>query len=490
MQLLELKAIDKSFPGVKALDNISLQLKKGEILAIVGENGAGKSTLIKILGGVHQPDKGSIFYQCKPISIPSPSVSKKLGIAVIHQELNIIPSLSVQDNLFLGNESGLGWINNGKEKDSALQIFDDLGVQIKLDQPCWQLNTAHQQLVEIAKALLSEIQVLIMDEPTASQTKRDVEHLFKVIKKLTSAGISVIYISHKLEEVEALADRIFILRDGKHITTQPKAKISRNELIEFMVGRKLENEFPKHTSNPGEVILKVQNLTHKETIKKVSFELRKGELVGIAGLVGAGRSELLRLIVGAQKPTGGTINLQGEVVVINSPLDSVKQGIGMVPEDRKEQSLVLNQSVYANFSLVNLPAYSSFGWVNDKQLASRLSAYKEKMGIKFAQGNQKIKFLSGGNQQKVIIAKWLEKDCDLFIFDEPTRGIDVGAKYEIYELLMMLIESGKSILMVSSELPELLGVSDRILVMKNGQIVGSFNDLSEVGQEEIMELCF
>ena len=490
MHILELHHIEKSFPGVKALDNISLTLDKGEILAIIGENGAGKSTLIKTLGGVHSPDQGNIIFEGQPISIPSPSFAKELGIGIIYQELNIIPGLTVQDNLFLGSERKLGWVQQKKEQEKAMAVFEALGIKLNLDQVCSQLSIAQQQLVEIAKALLIDIKVLIMDEPTASLTTHDVERLFGVIEKLTSDGISIIYISHKLEEVEQLADRIFIMRDGKHITTKLRDEIGRAEMIEAMVGKKMEHEFPPHSSTPGNILLSAKGVSYKDVIKDASFELRRGEIVGMAGLVGAGRTELVRLIAGAEQPTAGTIKVNGKVAVIQSPSDAMRVGIGMIPEDRKDQGLVIEQSVYSNFALVNLSNYHRLGWVNDKILDQQLASYKDKLGIKYAHHQQRIKFLSGGNQQKVVIAKWLERDCELFIFDEPTRGIDVGAKYEIYELMIMLLERGKSIFMVSSELPELLGLSDRILVMKEGRLVGRFDDMTHVSQEDIMELCF
>lgn len=490
MSVLELKSIQKTFPGVKALDGVSLDLQEGEILAIIGENGAGKSTLIKILGGVHQPDVGTINYFGEDITIPNPLFSKKQGIGIIYQELNIIPSLSVQDNLFLGSESSLGFIKNEKEKERAKTILKNLGTNFELSQLCSQLSIAQQQLVEIAKSLLIDIKVLIMDEPTASLTGHDVDHLFEVTRKLVADGISVIYISHKLEEVEELADRVFIMRDGQHIATHQKSHLSRHEMIEIMVGRKLENEFPPHQSNPGEKLLEVNNLSCGSTVKNFSFTINKGEIVGIAGLVGAGRTELVRLIAGAERPSAGTIAIDGRVAVIRSPADAMEQGIGLIPEDRKDQGLNVEQSVLENFSLINLPNYSQYGWIRSKELEKRLEHYRDKLSIKYAAGNQKAKFLSGGNQQKVVLAKWLERSCELFIFDEPTRGIDIGAKYEIYELMIRLLQEGKSVLMVSSELPELLGISDRIIVMKEGQLVGQFDDVTNIDQEDVMKLCF
>ncbi|MDA0195901.1 MAG: sugar ABC transporter ATP-binding protein [Bacteroidetes bacterium] len=490
MSILELKSIEKSFPGVKALDKVSLELERGEILGLIGENGAGKSTLIKVLAGVHKPDSGRIIYGGTEISIPNPSFAKKHGIGIIYQELNIIPGLTVQDNLFLGSESGLGLIKGENEKNKALEILDTLGANFKLSQYCRELSIAQQQLVEIAKSLLIDINVLVMDEPTASLTGHDVEHLFKVIKKLVSEGLSVIYVSHKLEEIEELADRVFIMRDGKHISTKDKNDFTRNQMIEEMVGRKLESEFPDSVSEPGETLLKVEHLSYKKIISDVSFLVKRGEIVGLAGLVGAGRTELVRLIAGAEEPTGGSIEINGKVAVIKCPADAMKEGIGHIPEDRKDQGLIIEQSVLENFSLINLRSHSSYGWVWNTKLEKKLGDYKKQLSIKYSSSLQKIKNLSGGNQQKVVIAKWLERSCDLFIFDEPTRGIDVGAKYEIYELMMMLLQKGKSILMVSSELPELLGISNRIIVMKEGHLVGQFDDLTDVSQEDIMQLCF
>lgn len=489
MALLELSSIQKSFPGVKALDNVSFSIEKGEVIALLGENGAGKSTLIKILGGVHQQDKGCVTFQNKEVVIQNPTHAKKLGIGIIFQELNIVQSLSVLDNLFLGSETGLGMKKTAKEKEKAIEVLQVLGVTFQVNELCSQLSIAQQQMVEIAKALLLDTELLIMDEPTASLTAQDVKNLYGVVQDLTKKGIAVIYVSHKLEEIEFLADKIVFLRDGKHITTRNKKDVSRDKMIEIMVGRKLKDEFPTHATAVGNVMLQATKLSRGQKVRKASFELRSGEILGIAGLMGSGRTELVRLIAGADKPTSGEIQRNGKIAHISSPIDGINYGIGLVPEDRKNQGLVLQHTVFENFSLINLKENAKKGWVNDLRLKEHLASFKENMSIKYTAPDVPINNLSGGNQQKIVIAKWLEKDCSIFIFDEPTRGIDVGAKFEIYELMVMLLERGKSIIMVSSELPELLGMSNRILVMNNGSLVGQLENVSDVTQEEIMHLC-
>ena len=488
MSLLVLKNITKTFPGVRALDDVSLDLNQSEVLAILGENGAGKSTLIKLLGGVFQPDQGTIEFDGQETIIHTPKTAKEMRIGIIYQELNVIPFSTVLDNLFLGSERTIGFKKTSEEIAKAKVILEEFGISLPLDQRCSNLSVANQQLIEITKALLLDVRILVLDEPTTSLTDKDVDHLFEILEGLVEKGIGIIYISHRLEEIDRIANRLYFLRDGKHVGTFPKVGMTRDRMIELMVGRKLENEFPLFDPTPGDVVLSVDRLSYKDTVKDISFDLKAGEILGITGLMGAGRTEMIRLIAGADNHTSGNVYHSGKIAVIHSPADAIREGIGLLPEDRKAQGLVLKRPVGENFSLLNLKEYSSNGWISDKKLSNRLRFYKDKLSIKFSSQSQKSENLSGGNQQKLVLAKWLEKDCEIFIFDEPTKGIDVGAKYEIYELMNKLIEEGKSIIMVSSELPEVIGMSTRILVMKNGELVGELDNQEKRNQEEIMQI--
>ena len=488
--LLEMRGIEKSFPGVRALRGVDLELHAGEVLALLGENGAGKSTLIKVLAGAHPPDAGAIRLDGEAVAIANPAEAQRLGIAVIYQEFNLIPTLTVRENIFLGREETAGgFIRQEEEYRSAQGLFKRIGVEIDPDIPCRELTVAQQQVVEIAKALSLKARIIVMDEPSATLTPPEVERLFSIIRDLKSHGIGVIYISHRLEEIFSIADRVTVLRDGRHVDTRDIGQIAREPLIELMVGRKLEQEFPKRTLAIGPPRLVVKDLCRGRKVRSVSFAVRRGEVLGLTGLMGAGRTETVRLLFGADQPDSGTIELDGKPLRLANPRDAIRAGIGFLTEDRKAQGLVLGQSVRENFGLPNLARFERWGFVQEQQERDALAGYVRSLGIKIPHQEQLAKNLSGGNQQKVVLAKWLERNCEVILFDEPTRGIDVGAKFEVYLLINQLAAQGKAILMISSELPEMLGMSDRILVMHEGRVSGEITDVANATQEQIMDLA-
>lgn len=488
--LLEMRRIVKSFPGVKALRGVDLHLRVGEVLALLGENGAGKSTLMKVLGGAHLADEGTIAIDGNVTTFRSPQDSRRAGIAVIYQEFNLVPGLTAPENIFLGQEKTRGGlIAKEQERQAAAEIFKRLGVELDLEIPCRRMTTAQQQLVEIAKALAADARILVMDEPSAALTSHEVTRLFGVIRDLTARGIGIIYISHRLEEIFTIAKRVTVLRDGASVGERPIEALTRNALIEMMVGRELKNEFPARNVTIGKPRLEATGLTRGRAVQNVSFSVRSGEILALTGLVGSGRTEAVRLIFGADKREAGTIKLDGRELAIHSPRDAIAAGIGLLTEDRKLQGLVLGHSVRDNFALPNLKRLSKFGLVQSKEERQEFAGYVSSLKIKVPHQEQKAKNLSGGNQQKVVLAKWLARNCDVLIFDEPTRGIDVGAKYEIYLLMNDLAAQGKSIIMISSELPEVLGMADRILVMHQGRVVGEIADAKTATQEQIMKLA-
>jgi len=488
--LLEMAGIDKSFPGVRALRHVGLDLHAGEVLALLGENGAGKSTLIKVLGGAYLPDAGSIRIDGRQVRIDNPIDARQAGVAIIYQEFNLVPYLSARENIFLGRaRARAGFVRRGDEHARARELFGRVGVAIDPEALCADLTVAQQQVVEIVKALGVEARIIVMDEPSAALTGREVQRLFGVIRDLKDQGIGVIYISHRLEEVFDVADRVTVLRDGELVGTRGVEDLTREKMIEMMVGRAIEDEFPRRRSSPGEARLVVRGLARGAKVRNVSFSVRRGEVLAVTGLVGAGRTETMRLIFGADRPDAGEILLDGRRLKIRSPRDAIARGICLLTEDRKAQGLVLGLSVRENFGLPNLGQFSRFGFVRPRRERGALGRFVSALRIKIPHQDQLAGNLSGGNQQKVVLAKWLQANCDVVIFDEPTRGIDVGAKYEIYLLINELAAAGKAVVMVSSELPEVLGMSDRILVMHDGRITGEIADVASATQEQVLALA-
>ena len=488
--LLTMAGIVKSFPGVQALRGVDLTLYTGEVLALLGENGAGKSTLMKVLGGAHRPDDGTIAIDGRDMMFRSPQESRAAGVAVMYQEFTLVPGLTAVENIFLGQEqSRAGFVARSYERRRATELFARLGVEIDLNVPCRRLSTAQQQLVEIAKALALDARIIVMDEPTAALTSHEATRLFDIIRDLARQGIGIISITHRLEEVFAIADRVMVLRDGGNVGERPIARITRSEMIELMVGRELAGDFPPRTASIGEPRLEVAHLSRPPAVRDVSFAVRCGEILAITGLVGAGRTETVRLIFGADPRDSGEIRLDGKLLAISSPRDAIAAGIGLLTEDRKLQGLVLGHSVRENFALPNLGRLSRRGFVDLAREREAVGRSVDQLHIKVASQEQAVGTLSGGNQQKVVLAKWLARNCEVLIFDEPTRGIDVGAKYEIYLLMNGLVVAGKSIIMISSELPEVLGMADRILVMHDGRVTGEITDVPRASQEQVMELA-
>ncbi len=488
--LLSMRGIVKSFPGVQALRGVDLVLNPGEVLALLGENGAGKSTLMKVLGGAQEADQGTIAVAGRERQFRSPHDSRRAGVAVIYQEFNLVPGLTACENILLGQESTrAGFVIKKHERQRSAELLKRLGVELDLDTPCRRLTTAQQQLVEITKALASDARILVMDEPSAALTSHEVEHLFQIIRDLKSQGIGVIYISHRLDEVFAIADRVTVLRDGRNVGERLINQITRNEMIQLMVGRELKDEFPPRSASVGAPRLVVQGLCRGRAVRDVSFSVRRGEILALTGLVGAGRTETARLLFGADRRDAGEIRLDGRLLPLTSPQDAIASGIALLTEDRKLQGLVLGHSVRENFGLPNLPRFSLRGFVQGALERAEFTRYVEKLRIKVKDQEQPAGNLSGGNQQKVVLAKWLARDCEVLLFDEPTRGIDVGAKYEIYQLMNELAAAGRSILMISSELPEVLGMADRILVMHEGRVTGEIEDARAATQEQIMRLA-
>ncbi len=487
--LLQVSGLRKAFPGVQAIAHGSLQLKAGEIHALVGENGAGKSTLIKILTGVHTPDEGTIAVDGVKRHFASPIDAHRAGIVAIYQEFTLVPSLSITANLFLGREqTRWGAIQSGSESLKANEILKRIGLTLHPDTRVSSLSVSEQQLVEIARALLVDARILVMDEPTAALTPREVKNLFVILRQLTAQGIGILFISHRLDEVLEIADRITVMRDGVTVSTNDAAGMSRRTLIELMVGRSLDDEFPRGAATPGAIRLQVTSLSSGK-VKDISFTARAGEIIGFAGLMGAGRTEMARLIFGADKATSGEVLLDGKELQIESPRDAIRAGICLLTEDRKGQGLVLCATARENFSISSVARWSRASILDLKTEVDRFEAHRQSLAIKVSSPHQRAESLSGGNQQKLLVARWLEVDSQVIIFDEPTRGIDVGAKFEMYLLIRKLAAEGKVILLISSELPEILGMCDRIVVMKAGSISGEITDVSSATQEQIMALA-
>jgi rhamnose transport system ATP-binding protein len=485
--ILELRNISKSFSGVEVLHDVSFALRPGEVHALLGENGAGKSTLVKIITGVHQPDKGVILLKDEPVHFSDARESRQAGIAAIYQELSLFPDLDVAENIFAGRQpvtSG-GRVDWRKLYTEAGQLLESLGVKLDLKQKARTLSIAQQQMVEIARAFSIHAQILIMDEPTSSLTLHEVDDLFRLVRRLRAEGTAIIFISHRLEELFALADRVTVLRDGSYVGTKPMNEVTRDDLIRMMVGRTITNLFPKQDVRAGDVVLKVDHLTRAGSFYDVSFELRRGEILGLAGLVGAGRTNVARAIFGVEPPTGGEIEIEGRRVAITSPQQAIELGLAYVPEDRQLHGLIPAMPLTPNISLAVLPQYARMGWLQDKQ--ERKSAYDAAVQMEVRANNvwQLARELSGGNQQKVVLAKWLSTNPRILILDEPTRGIDVGTKAAVHGLMSKLAGEGMAILMISSELPEILGMSDRVIVMREGHVTGHFAR-AEATQENII----
>ncbi len=486
--LLNMHGIQKYFPGVHALDNAQLELRAGEVLALIGENGAGKSTLMKILTGIYTKDDGVIELYGKPTEIQSPSHAQQLGISIVHQELNLMQDLTVAENIFVGRESTKGLFLDKKEQNRKTdELLKSLHLNITARTVVKRLTVAQQQMVEIAKALsYNNTKILIMDEPSASLTTAEIEDLFTFIRRLKATGVGIIYISHRMDELKEITDRVTVMRDGQYVDTVNTAETTIDQIVQMMVGRVIFDE-PKSHSNvapDAPVVLEARNLC-SDMVKDVSFQLRKGEILGFAGLMGAGRTETMRLLSGADPKTSGQIIVNGKEVKIRRPKDAVQAGIGYLSEDRKRYGLCLGLSVADNTAMASLDSLTSGPFVQDGKIAQVTQEYIQKLRTKTPSGKTLARSLSGGNQQKVVIAKWLLRDCDVLIFDEPTRGIDVGAKSEIYKLMNQLAAEGKSIIMISSELPEILRMSDRVMVMCEGRLTGEL-DISEATQERIM----
>ena len=489
--LLEMRHIQKYFPGVHALNDARLDLMAGEVLALVGENGAGKSTLMKVLTGVYSMDSGEIIFDGRPVEIHSTRDSQALGISIIHQELNLMPDLTVAENIFIGREPMLGMVIDKKRQNADAQaLLSSLGLRFRPETVVKTLTVAGQQMVEIAKALsYPNTRVLIMDEPSAALSEAEVEELFVFIRALKQRGIGIIYISHRMQELKVIADRVTVMRDGQYVGTRGMAEVTMDEIVSMMVGRVIFEQ-PKQASQvppDAPVVLEARGL-RSPAVKDVSFTLRRGEILGFAGLMGAGRTETMRLICGADPRTGGAIFINGREIDVRTPSDGVKAGIGYLSEDRKRYGLCLGLSVADNIALPSLRNFIRGVVVRQRAIRERAHHYRGQINIKTPTVDSQVVSLSGGNQQKVVLSKWLLRDCDVLIFDEPTRGIDVGAKNEIYKLMNQLVAEGKSIIMISSELPELLRLSDRIAVMCEGRLTGMMN-IEDATQEKIMALA-
>ena len=491
--VVTIQHLNKSFPGVRALDDCQFELVAGEVHALMGENGAGKSTLMKVLAGVYQKDSGEIRIDGQPVDIPSPRAAQALGIGIIHQELNLMNHLSVAQNIFIGREpvGRLGlFVDNRKMDEDTQKICDRLHLNLDPRKPVGELTVARQQMVEIAKALSFDSRVLIMDEPTAALNNAEIDDLFRIIHQLKSQGVGIVYISHKMDELKRISDRVTVMRDGQYIATVPTATTSMESIISMMVGRTLfEGEGPVIPDKQREIVLEVKGLNRGRAIKDVSFVVRKGEILGFAGLMGAGRTEVARAVFGADLVDSGEIWVHGEKVRVQTPSDAVRSGIGYLSEDRKHFGLATGMDVESNIVLATMKRFLSLGFLLKRPAMREVAlSYVKQLGIKTPSVSQRVALLSGGNQQKIVIAKWLVRDCEILFFDEPTRGIDVGAKSEIYKLLNALAEQGRAIVMISSELPEVLRLSHRILVMCEGRVTGEMSALGAT-QEKIMQLA-
>jgi len=485
--ILRMTNISKSFAGVHALRGVQLDLRPGEVHALLGENGAGKSTLVKVITGVHQPDTGEIYLNDQRIHLADPREATKLGISAIYQELSMFPDLDIAENIFVGRRPTRtgGLIDWRKMYRESEELLSSLGVHLNLKTKARSLSIAQQQMVEIARALSVNARILIMDEPTSALTLNEVAELFQIVRRLREKGTAIVFISHRLEELFEIADRVTVLRDGAYVDTRSMDGVTQDELIRMMVGRTVTDLFPKQEVEAGEVVLRVKNLTRRGAFEDVSFDLHKGEILGMAGLIGAGRTEVSQALFGVTPAHAGTIEIEGQPLRITSPRQAMDHGMALVPEDRQHHGLVPPMDITDNITLPNLPSFAKVGWLNKKEAQTAAFQAATQLQVKATTVWQKVRELSGGNQQKIVLAKWLSTHPRILILDEPTRGIDVGTKAEVHRLMGALAAEGIAILMISSELPEVLGMSDRILVMHEGKVTGLF-DRSEATQEKIM----
>jgi rhamnose transport system ATP-binding protein len=478
--------IHKSFGGVHALDDVHMEVYAGEVHALLGENGAGKSTLIKTMTGVYQPDSGEIYLHAEPVRFSEPREAQRQGIGAIYQEPSLFPDLDIAENILAGRQpTRAGRVDWRAMYAESRQLLAQLGVRLDPRTKARNLSVAQQQMVEIARALSLDAQLLIMDEPTSSLTPAEVEELFAIVRRLREAGTAIIFISHRLEELFEIADRVTVLRDGRYVGTREISDVRTEELIQMMVGRQLDALFPKQEAPVSDAVLEVTNLTVAGKFENVSFALRAGEILGLAGLIGAGRTDVARALFGVQPAASGSIKVDGRPVTIRSPQQAMDLGLGFVPEDRQHHGLVLRMSIAANITLPILPRFATAGWLRERDAKKVAARAAQRLEVRSAGTDQKASELSGGNQQKVVLAKWLETGPRILILDEPTRGIDVGTKAAVHQLMSDLANEGVAILMISSELPEILGMSDRILVMREGHITGEFGR-AEATQEKIM----
>ena len=489
--ILTMKGIDKSFPGVHALDHVDLEIRKGEVLALMGENGAGKSTLMKVLTGIYTKDSGTITYEGKEVEFHNTREAQDAGIVIVHQELNMLSHLTVAQNIFIGREPKKGFgIDDKKMVEESRKLFQRLNIDIDPTETMGNLTVGKQQMCEIAKAISHQAKVIIFDEPSAALTESEIEELFKIIRDLRDQQLGIVYISHRMDEIKVITDRVTVMRDGTYVGTLITKECTKEDIINMMVGRVIYEDPKTESTVPkgAPVVLKVENLNAGKMVQNVSFELRKGEILGFSGLMGAGRTETARALFGADPKESGDIYINGQKVTINNPQDAVKHGIGYLSEDRKRYGIVVQKTVAENTTMADLDEFTSGIFINKKKENEVAQKYVESLATKTPSVDQLVVNLSGGNQQKVVIAKWLTRNCDILIFDEPTRGIDVGAKNEIYKLMNRLAAEGKAIIMISSEMTEILRMSDRIVIMCEGKITGEL-DISEATQENIMNLA-
>ena len=489
--IVELEHINKSFPGVKALDDVHFHLKSGEVMALLGENGAGKSTLMKVLSGVYQKDSGTIRIFGETVDNMTPKRAQELGVAIIHQELNMCQHLTVAENMFLGREKKNGLVLSQREMNQeAARVLRSLAIDLNPTTIVGSLKVSMQQMVEIAKALSTNARILIMDEPTSALTENEIEEMFRIIRQLRDEGKGIVYISHRLEELQHIVDRVTIMRDGKYITEGEFAEMDMSTIIANMVGREIKEKFPRVHCEKGKKIFEVKHLNAGRMVRDVSFASYEGEILGFAGLMGAGRTETTRAIFGVDPRESGQFFLDGKEIRINRPMDAIRQGVVLAPEDRKRDGLCTKLSIRSNIELPNLDISSSrrIGVVNRRKVTEMVARAKQNFAIKMPNDEVDAGSLSGGNQQKLVVSKWLARESRVVIFDEPTRGIDVAAKVEIYNLMNKLKQEGISVIFVSSEMPEVLGIADRIIVMCDGRITGEM-DISEASQEKILELA-